>query len=307
MLTKFGKMLKCVVLRLFFDEKENLAEYYLLLKKFLNYMPSLQKLEIMWCQDKNTDIQDNALAETIKINACSELKELETLSVDDRLPCQILNEVVRQNNGFKRLKLHLNYVQRLKFDFATPLPNLNSLQVAIELDKDFQRLKRFAKNWRLTSFCGMFRHFTKKKFWLEVYKMIEDNWGDTLEILCLHLPIVRELRPVQAASTNEMVFQITTDKRLKKMKALKRIEIVTGCAINLDFLLPCKETLEEIQINQLGTEKTNLRNIHYNYAMARQIVEYLGKEKEMQKSNIWELFPKLRVYKSFKTVVKRPA
>ncbi len=188
-----------------------------------------------------------------------------------------------------------------------PLPNLNSLEVFMSLDEDFQRLKRFAKNWRLASFCGMFRGFTEKTTWLEIYKMIGENWGDTLEQLCLQFPTIGIFCPLAAATACEMILEFTTDQRLEKLKMLKRVEIYTGSAISLDFLLTCQDTIEEMRIDQYGNNKSNLLHQHYNDVMDRQIVKYLGTETEMQTSNVWDLFPNLKIYKSLKTEVKRPA
>ncbi len=97
MLAKFGQTLKFVKLNFDVIQRGYLVEYYLLLKKFFNYLPSLQELEI------SMDTGDNSyceLVETIKKNPCSVLKELESLSVN-LIPSQILREIVRSNSGLK--------------------------------------------------------------------------------------------------------------------------------------------------------------------------------------------------------------
>ncbi len=66
-----------------------------------------------------------------------------------------------------------------------------------------------------------------------------------------------------------------------------------------------QETLENTEITCFADNlEINKQFKTYGESMNLQIIEYLGMEREMEKSNIWALFPKLKCLGILNRVIK---
>ncbi len=118
MLRKFGQLLEKVNLNLNFEDAQHLAEYYLLSIKLVHYLPNVKKL-IFRCNTRGIEnIPTNRLNHVTETNTCPKLKKLKYLYINESLPAQMLQELLRQNHDFQKLTLYLKNVEGLFFDFV---------------------------------------------------------------------------------------------------------------------------------------------------------------------------------------------
>lgn len=311
MLQKFGRLFRHHVDLIYqLEDEQTLAECYMTLIAPLRNLPNVELLDItlVYCRfdvRRNVNILDNNLTQTIEMNRCPKIDSLKFLIANKFVPSQIFEEVVQQNCHIEGLRVTLDYARLLRFNFSMSLPNLTYLNVTLKLYEDLEQIKRFGKNWKLQRFSCDFRYFMDLSIWVEIFQMIRDNWGNTLEQLSLSFP--RNGRWPLVASICELVLDITIDLRLEGMKKLETVQIYSDCAMSLDFLLPISETLKNICVRQEGLHMyRNRGNPNCYSAKQREIIDLIGKEEELTDSNIWKLFPNLQSYQSGRGFIDRP-
>lgn len=304
-LAKFGNGIDSMTFHIDYPDKSS-ESVYLALSKALKNLPNLNQIHIRYDQSKISSFpKTKNLDRSIKRNPCSNLPKLVYIFVYGLVDNRIVNELLRRSKNVAKLEQRMPGFTSHSLDYSINLPNLNVLDLTIREDHIFQKLKQFGGNWKIKKFRGDFSGLMDENNWLDLFVMLGGNWLDCLQILSIILP--KTSFNYTKDGVIENLLKLTTYERLE-LPLLRNIDIWSMGPISLDFLLPSVNSLESIFVFS-GCDKSLLDNPNEIYidSMDRQIVEHLGSEREMHKSNIWIRFPKLKWVNCFRECVYRPA
>ncbi len=168
-----------------------------------------------------------------------------------QLSARNFNSIISANTQVTWLEIEPLNVEKGKYiDYlALEFPNLKKLYIKLCTREDFKKLKNTHRSWLslthlhfeycASDICSFGNEFTE---WVEIFKLISQNWGNTLTNLKLRLPVARtEKEKVTVARDSEICrLHLPNLKRLKIWLSDKSGERVA----KMDFLGLIREQLE---------------------------------------------------------------
>ncbi len=137
---------------------------------------------------------------------------------------------------------------------------------------------RILKNtrWRLTKLSLIIDNLADAAVYFETFR---DKWTDTLVDLNIK-------------NDRESLFWEESKYLALRLQKIKRFSIYITSMFYLDFILPLKNTLEYLEIKFTHENPDNIAK-----AMDNQHIVFVGYEDQLQSSNLWEIFRKLKSVK----------
>ncbi len=182
------------------------------------------------------------------------LKNLRCLKLS-QLSARNFNSIISANTHVAWLSIEPLNVEKEKYiDYlALEFPNLTKLYLKLCSPEDFKKLKNIHQSWLslthlhfeycMTEMCGSGHDFIE---WVEIFKLISKNWGNTLTDLMLRLPTPK---------TEEAKATVARDSEIYRLDLsnLKRLTIWLSDASGVrvaqtDFLDLLRVNLEELII-----------------------------------------------------------
>ncbi len=279
------------------------TQLYLWLQEWLSLMPNLRKLVIESYRNgesfpKLEDIQ--RLDMEIRANSMPTLEHLEILDVDGVL-AQISNEIIRANNHISGLRLkkkgwceeisesfgEFKYISEFGYKLPENSGRLRALEIvpfAEELLRNFEKEVRLASDLETLKV----RYFKSSPLdWERVLNVIGKQWGESLKELTLKIGPHLWMNTIDVERRQFLEMSSGCELRLQK---LEKITVYLYQPMQLDFLLSVKSTLKFICFVMRYSQGKD-----YDRYEQKQRIEFFGFEECMGKSNIWNVFEKLKV------------
>lgn len=308
-LTKYGSELWYCTIDLL-DKMPTSADFYFQLRKWLQLMPNLKVLNIVYQMqrlmvqvDPDSPVairlvvdqpisQDLVQLESeVTRNPLPKLMYLEMLQVKD-LPTSVFNQLMLRNCHISRLEICSGEeeIHEIHGIFTLPLPGLSQLSFPIFKPSVLGKLEENGFSWKLEKVYVLCCHEFFQ--WSRLMQLLTRNWSSTLTNLVVQLPF-----PKTAAQKMECLEESYTYRL--GLPQLQRLKIIVGVPCSLDFILPTRETLKFVHVvaKYDSVSKMTSTTAEYQAVREKQIVKFLGFEGKMMTSNIWALFRKLKLIK----------
>ncbi len=269
------------------DISDGLVEFYKKLKQIVRLMPNLKYVHI--CQNYVPSKEELLpLEEEIQRNPFPKRAKLEMISVYG-IPGVLCGHLVNQNRQISRLEGYDVIFGETYPLFTEKLPNLN--QLSLEASDLLQILEAFERYPAILNLKGLkitglgYGSFVP---WSRLFNAVGSKVNsDTCMDLQLGMP-----EPDSDAEIMS-VFQDSLECRLK-LANIQRCKIHSSARFSLDFLLPSKNSLREIDI-----ERSYLHSLEdcANPELREteeEIIKFVGYEDKMEESNIAKQLPALR-------------
>ncbi len=292
-LTKYGTSIWYLSFFLRGDFDTHVVEYQKLCERLL-HTPNLKILQICYrfkhffdSTEKDKKLLQNEV-DKMDVTKFPGLEMLRLINV----PTPILRSLLKQNDHVAQMELDLGSCNSwCPIIYETSLTNLKVLSLRIFTRKQFSLLERHETNWPLKKLTIMFDDSLNKYIsWSRIIKMISRKWSNTLIELVLHLP-----KP-NTESDKQNVLDFSHSYRLN-LSCLQSIKLEACTPFYLDFLLSCKNTLENVQVHIKYDQLTNDFIQRTKLERGDHQIEFFGFEDMMQDSNIWQVLPKVKIVK----------
>lgn len=223
------------------------------------------------------------------------LKKLQSLT-SKHVSGSFANAIIGNNLHVSKLIIHSSLHNLGRVDLHYNFEKLESLELlvnAIDL-KDI-----IVPSWNCGTFKLKVRPYGLTGFSRDSFSIkIEQKWHEIFDVLRTKFgSIVDELDvSLFGGYTLESVKQCVQDSVTSRLKLakIKKLDLTWENMCACDFLLGVKDTLEELNIQWQYDVYTHPPT-YASYRALKPELKFLGYVHKMYESNIWELFPKLKV------------
>lgn len=311
-LKKYGTYVWYAMLDFEVEFGGNVCLFYMQLLEFLKMMPNLKVLRLHFNESWDNlnlanipigfvemgalllrNSERDALRRTVSQCPSPLFKSIQFIDTEN-VPTTVFNELITKCNNLTQLQVerkdfHLDYGI-----FTMTFPNLTALNIKFCTIADFEKLENCNMSMKLKRFYFWYEESSQFFPWSRLFRALENQLGANCEELVLQLPMPK---------SNEEINQVLVDSRSCRLNLpnLQRITIFDDMAYCLDFLLPCKVSLEQIVLRYSNDEDDDAIAQHIRNTERRfpefekgQSIGFLGFREKLEESNIWGEFSKLR-------------